>query len=167
MVQIILPGPKFNFNGFYIEEFIGSPLGNNNGIHKFNLKDCGLFLNILNQNLIDNEDYEFNIKLVVFPNLEVILNLVNNNVEVLGCENELKNIGNISINLFCIKESFIIVSGSFKCQLLDYGWHFDDLINFNINIIIEEKRKKYFNMSIKQLKSKFPEKWEEIKFYNS
>lgn len=167
-MEVGISGPKFNFSGYYIEEFIGSPLGNNVGIHEYKVKECKLFLDILNLLLHDSYDYEFYIKLFVFPDLEIKLNLINNNVEFLKDNNiEPTNIGDISINLMCIKESFIIISGSFKSDSLNHGWFYDDLVNFNINIIIEEKRKKHFNMSIKELKLKFPEKWEKIIFYNS
>ena len=103
-MEVGISGPKYIFNGYYIEEFIGSPLGNNVGIHEFKIKECKLFLDILNQLLHDNYDYEFYIKLVVFHDLEIILNLENNNVEVLGNKQEHINIGNISINLFCLKK---------------------------------------------------------------
>jgi hypothetical protein len=164
MVQIVFPGPKFNFNGYYVEEFIGSKLGNNSGIHKFNIKDCILTLNILNKRLFNNDDYEFYIKLIVFEDVEIILNLINYKVE-LHSENKVITIGEVSINLRCIKEAFIIVSGSYKHESFGYSWNDKDMVKFNINIVIDEKLMKSFIYSIKILQQKIPEIFKKNMFF--
>lgn len=160
MVQIIIPGPKFEYKGFVLLEYFGS---------NYSLENCSIY-NTACFYFKDDfspsnfEDIIFEAVFFQFQNEKLKLNFSNSEV-LIEKDNNFLVIGNTTIDKICIHDSYIIISGNYQHETINLAWHNNDMVKFNFIINIDE-RNEMFIKYFKEFSTKYSEILEKIFFFN-
>ena len=138
MVKIIIPGPKFEYNGSVLLEYFGS---------NYSLENCltskAAFLNFkYNMSKSNMIDIVFEVVFFQFQNEKLKLNFINSEVLIIR-DNDFLVIGKFILDKICIEDSCILISGNYQHETINLAWYNEDLVKFNFIISIDKRNEMF------------------------